>query len=209
MSDLLSDLLRPPTPLPEEGEVRVEGHHSVSAYFHDVLSEALRNQGVMASAYAEFYLVNLLSEYSHAPISDQPLPVLLMEANQSPPSQRSRKLREIGDHALYVTGFFADSLERRHIDIDYYIMLGGNAYRWLRAHTAPPWSDTYAELAQKFRQLVQVLAEVAERTPLRNNLDLLQLYERYVRTGSRLAAQRLRRFGLAVVPQRVQDSDRD
>ncbi|MDW8284350.1 MAG: hypothetical protein RMK29_21810 [Myxococcales bacterium] len=176
-------------------------HHSVSEYFHEVVSEALRAQGVEASAHAEFYLVNLLSEYSHATLPDEPLSILLLRADESEPHERLRRLREIGDHSLYLSGFFAESLERRCIDVDYYISIGGTAYgRLARSYTTPPWSDTYRELSAKFAQLVDVLSEVALRTPLRTNSDLLQLYERYLRTGSSWTARRLRRHGLGVIP---------
>jgi hypothetical protein len=174
-------------------------HSSVSEYFHEVISEALRNQGVAASAHAEFYLVNLLCEYSHSSLSDEPLTLLLLEANEAEPSVRLRKLRRIGDHSLYVTGFFADSLERRRIDADYYITLGGTAYASLARSGAQPFCETYKELADNFPQLVEVLMEVSQRTPTRSSTDIVQLYERYLRTGSRNAEQRLRRLGLGVV----------
>src|SRR3569832_538633 len=95
-------------------------HSSVSEYFHEVLSEAMRNQGVEASAHTEFYLVNLLAEYTHASLPDEPLSLKLLQANEAKPSVRQKKQRSIGDQTLYVTGFFADSLEARCIDADYY-----------------------------------------------------------------------------------------
>jgi hypothetical protein len=173
-------------------------HSSVSEYFHEVLSEAMRNQGVAASAHAEFYLVNLLAEYTHASLPDEPLSLMLLQANEAEPSVRLKKLRSIGDQTLYVTGFFADSLEHRCIDAEYYISIGGTAYASLARSGAQPWSETYKELATKFPQLVEVLAEVAQRTPLSRSTDVLQLYERYLRTGSRSAERQLRRLGLGV-----------
>lgn len=180
----------------------VQPHSSLAEYFHEVISQALRRQGVEASAHAEHYLVNLLAAYSHAPLSDEPLSLQLAQAQAAEPTLRLRKLREIGDHSLYVTGFFADSLESKLIDVDFYISIGGTAYANLsRAYAAPPWSETFWELADKFRQLVEVLGEVSAQTPLKTNTDLLQLYERYLRTGSRFTARRLRKLGLGVLPE--------
>ncbi len=174
-------------------------HSSVAEYFHDVVSEVLRNQEVEASAHAEFYLVNLLSEYSHVTSweSDKPLALMLAEASEAEPSVRLRKLRAIGDHSLYVSGFFGESLSRKLVDSDYYITIGGGAYRSLAsACTHPPWPETYLELSGNFPALVEVLQEVSSQTQLGDDSGLLKLYERYLRTGSKWVARRLRGLGM-------------
>jgi hypothetical protein len=179
----------------------LQSHHSVSEYFHEVVSEALRNQGVETSAHAEFYLVNLLAEYSHAPLCDQPLTLLLAEAREAPPEVRIRKLRTVGDHSLYVTGFFAESLSARSIDSEYYIALGGTAYASLsQSCSTQPFSQVYGELARKFERLVEVLAEVAAETKLASSAGVLHLYERYMRTGAGWVARRL--GGVGILPGR-------
>lgn len=175
-------------------------HSSVSEYFHEVLSDAMRNQGVEASAHTEFYLVNLLAEFTHASLPDEPLSLMLLQANEAEPSVRLRKLRSIGDQTLYVSGFFADSLEARCIDADYYISIGGTAYATLGRSGAPPWSATFQELSSKFGQLVEVLTEVAQSRQVARSSDVLNLYERYLRTGSRSAERQLRRLGLGLGP---------
>ena len=40
-------------------------------------------------------------------------------------------LRSVGDQSLFITGFFADSLNRSLVDVDFYIHLGELAYRSL------------------------------------------------------------------------------
>lgn len=178
-------------------EQALQSHRSVSEFFHEVVSEALRNQGVEASAHAEFYLVNLLAEYSHAPLCDQPLSLLLAEAREAPPAERIQKLRTIGDHSLYVTGFFAESLSAKAIDSEYYIAMGGSAYASLsRTCNTRPWPEVYDELARRFAQLVDVLAEVAAHTRLGTSSGVLNLYEKYLRTRSGWAARKLGGMGL-------------
>ena len=181
-------------------------HGSVAEFFHEVLSEALQRQGVDASAHAEFYLVNLLTEFSHGALTDQPLALWMARAQEADGAQRLQELRAIGDHALYVSGFFADSLERKLIDSDYYISIGCSAYRTLAAHAADSGGrrshDLYGELSGKFPHFVDVLAEVSTQTRVSSsNRDLLRLYERYLKTGSAQAERQLRRLGLGVVPQ--------
>ena len=46
-------------------------------------------------------------------------------------------------------------------------------------------SPIFAELSEKFVAFVDVLSEVSARTSLTSDADLLRLYEKWVRTGSR------------------------
>src|SRR5512140_4028881 len=91
--------------------------HSVQEFFHEAISEAIRNQGVATSESTEFYLVNLLSEFASTTVDDAPLALKLAEASYAHPDERVRALRQIGDQTLYVSGFFSDSLRRKSIDV--------------------------------------------------------------------------------------------
>ena len=46
---------------------------TVTEFFHEVLTAAIKNQGVDTSESTEFYLVNLLANYTKASVDDQPL----------------------------------------------------------------------------------------------------------------------------------------
>jgi hypothetical protein len=46
-------------------------------------------------------------------------------------------------------------------------------------------SPIFEELSEKFVAFVDVLSDVSARTSLTNDADLLRLYEKWVRTGSR------------------------
>ena len=60
------------------------------------------------------------------------------------------------------------------------------------------FSPVFAELGSKFVDFVDVLSEVSERTSCATNVDLLRLYEKWVKTGSRRSGQLLVERG--VVP---------
>ena len=45
-------------------------HPSLSAFFHEAVSSAIKNQGVDTSEMTEFYLVQLLSDYAKTPVED-------------------------------------------------------------------------------------------------------------------------------------------
>lgn len=172
---------------------------SVAEFFHDRVSEAIRNQGVDTTTPTECYLVSLLADFLKAPPDDEPLALKLAQAVASP-DERVRQLKDVGDTSLYVSGFFSDSLQRKLVDVDYYIQMGGAAYtqlaRYFRGNpNSVVFGDVYDELANKFPRYVDVFAEVAEET-MTGNLGLVQLYERWLRTGSEWMERRLRAQGV-------------
>jgi hypothetical protein len=176
---------------------------SITEFFQDRVSEAIRNQRVDTTPPTECYLVGLLADFTKAPPDDEPLALKLAAAVNSP-DERVRQLKEVGDKSLYVSGFFADSLQRKLVDVDYYIQVGGAAYselaRFFRGNpNSIVFGEVYDELGHKFPRFVDVFAEVAEET-MTGNVDLLRLYERWLRTGSEWMERRLRAQG--VIPRK-------
>ena len=132
-----------------------------------------------------------------------PLALLYVRALEASRWERARLLRAMGDTALFVSGFFADSLS-------------GNA-RATSATTRPSAASAYArlsrdherasaigpgvfsELAGRFREFADVLSEVSELSRLAHPASVIKLYERWVQTGSRRAAALLAAQGIAPV----------
>src|SRR5512134_3395943 len=96
---------------------------SVDEFFHEVIQDALGSVHLRVSEPTEWYLVGLLGEFTRARITDQPLGLQLAEA-PSDPGERVRRLKQVGDTSLYVSGFFAESLGRKLVDADYYASIG-------------------------------------------------------------------------------------
>ena len=137
-----------------------------------------------------FYVVNLLTGFVHLDRSaardrDEALGVRLAKALQSAGMAQRDSLRRVGDQSLFISGFFADSLNRRLVDIDYYIRLGERAYGSLARQGDEAFGEVFDELSSKFPAVVDVLTEVSERSALASNSDVLRLYEKWLRTGSR------------------------
>jgi|SRR5579871_6837232 len=178
-------------------DMDVRSHCTVHEFFYEAVSSAMRNQGLDANALTEFYLVNLLADYARGSLDDAPLALRLREAACALPEERVRHLREVGDHSLYVSGFFPDSLHRGLVDVDYYIQIGGTAYGQLaRMGAVGNLGEVYEELAAKFARFVDVLAEVSSQTAVGNARDIVQLYERWLRTRSQWLERKLRAQGL-------------
>jgi hypothetical protein len=181
----------------------IKTQSSIVDFFHDMLTEAIRNQGIDTSTPTECYLVNLLAAFTKTPVNDEPLGIKLAKVISASPEERLQTLRDVGDTSLYVSGFFSESLQRKLIDIDYYIQLGGSAYGQLARHFHGRSSDfetVYGELGANFTRYVDVLSEVSESSSMTSNTGVVQLYERWLRTGSDWIERRLRQKG--VIPKK-------
>jgi hypothetical protein len=168
-------------------------------YFKEQVESALVRQHLQAGDLTEYYLVNLLCRYVRPDFTDlehgEPLAVRLARALQTGGSEQRARLRSLGDFSLFTAGFFSDSFNRRHVDVDYYVSMGQYAYGSLsRAEDA--FREVFAELSRKFVGFSDVLADISERHSLTSNDDLLRLYEKWLRTGSERDGQRLIERGI-------------
>jgi hypothetical protein len=180
------------------------------AYFKELVDGALEHQGLVANELTSFYVVHLLTGFIERRTGehpdDEPLGILLSRALESGGFEQRATLKQVGDVSLFVSGFFADSLRRKLVDVDYYASIGGVAYQALSRDETDTFSPVFAELAAKFVAFVDVLSEVSERSSCASNTDLLRLYERWLKTGSRHSGQLLVERG--VVPNSSLKSQR-
>jgi hypothetical protein len=185
---------------------RIVLQSTVNEFFREVVSAAVRNQRVRTHDLAVGYLVDVLSAFAraeklHGPHDDRPLTFLVGEALAAGPDERIGLLKKLGDICLYVSGFFADSLSRKLVDVDYYIGLGEGAYAnvsgLLRIRRGgEEFADLFGELAAKFVRFVDVLAEVSEQGSFASNAGTLRLYEKWLRTSSDRLARELQERGV-------------
>ena len=168
-------------------------------FFRELVEAAMQNQRVSAHELTSFYVVNLLAGFVHSDRQadhDEPLGPRLARALQTAGVAQRHGLRKVGDQSLFISGFFSDSFNRGLVDIDYYIHLGECAYRSLARQQDHSLGDVFDELSDKFTDFVDVLGEVSERTSLSSNGDVLRLYEKWLRTGSRRSADLLAARGI-------------
>jgi len=176
------------------------------ALFAELVAGALGETRVQPSPMAIAYLIELLDSRIAAPAPSEAaaeettLAESLLAARMRRGAERALRLRRLGDRALFVAGWFGDSLNRRTVDIGYYGDVGRAAYSQLADSLAQQlsentWPELYAELAERFGDFVDVLAEVGDRTRVGCSEDLLRLYERYMLTGSTRDRRRLLRAG--------------
>lgn len=183
----------------------------IRQHFHQTVCAAIDNQNIEASEHTIIYLVNLLTKFadskklydksSHS-LTLKPLAHHYIDAlSHSSESNRHRTLKRLGDIALFIAGIFSDSFNKRIIDIDYYIGMGGNAYAYLSATLKnnehyQVHGCIYDELASGFTEYVDVFTEVSEQSHLSSHKDLLRLYEIWMKTDSKRAEKKLKEYGI-------------
>ncbi|MDX1516028.1 MAG: hypothetical protein R3288_04265 [Woeseiaceae bacterium] len=196
------------------GRERVVRVRNLQDYFKTSIEDVIVRQGVDVDPHAAHYVVNLLTLFSR---SDElyedhgeayglkPLALMLADAAEADSlEQRAHLLQRIGDIALFVAGFFADSLATKAVDLDYYIYMGGNAYGSLSEEVrgtfrGSAFAPIYRELAVKFQVLVDVLNEISDGPRDGSDVDLLRTYEVWLKTGSRRAERLLRDQGIVPI----------
>ena len=199
---------------PVSAEVDIDLRTDLHGFFGGVLDAALQERGVAAPEAVEYYLIALLADYAkpdartHETL-DRPLTLLLDEALRTAGSERFDRLRTLGDGVLYVTGFFSEHLATRGVEIRYVSTLGARAYEGAasmlerQAFEKTTAVGLFRELAENFSLFVEVLSDVADRllaiSARSSDKRVLQLYERWLRTGSSSMAAALASQGLLPV----------
>lgn len=184
---------------------------SLREFFKDSVAEAMARQRVDADDQTAYYVVNLLTLFARSEaLFDatergrelRPLALVLAEAADAERAeQRNYALQRVGDVALFVAGFFGEGMNRRLVDMDYYVHMGGSAYGALSQSIKGSlrgrvYGPVFAELANKFQGFVDVLAEVRDEGLSSQDIDVLRMWEIWRRTGSRRAAEKLRSRGI-------------
>jgi len=192
---------------------RVVQVQNLADYFRTSIDGVISRHGVDVDPHAAHYVVNLLTLFSRSEelyedhgdtYGLRPLALMMADAADAPTvAQRNYALQRIGDVALFISGFFADSLANKAVDVDYYIYMGGSAYGSLSEEVrgtfrGNAFAHIYRELAEKFQVLVDVLNEVRDEARGESDRDLLRTYEIWLKTGSRRARKLLADNG--VVP---------
>jgi len=180
-------------------------------YFRDSIDAAMVCNRITLTEQTRHYIVNLLIMYSRSEeLYEQtaagpqlrPLAAMLSDAIATESdAERRYLLQRMGDVALFVGGFFSDSLQQCPVDLDYYVRMGSSAYHSLSTQLrgsarGRSFVGIFTELADRFQDIVDVLHEVREADQPGNHVNVLRLYELWLRTGSRRAGRLLRELGI-------------
>ena len=167
-------------------------------FFIDAVSDAIKQRRLPSPPLAREYLVKLLTYYiladnlfdetlENGKKTRSTLAEIYLKAMNSEPSVRIDLLKKLGDTSLYITGFFGESLNRKIIDISYYVNMGESAFSSLAQEVDEEvYSSLYSDFSKQFIKYMEVLNYISKQTDLQKDSNLLKLYENYQKTGSDL-----------------------
>ena len=183
-------------------------------HFSEVVKEACQNRQIKAQPAVEVYLVQLLRFYLdsknlyRAPLEDsqekppETFAEMYLQAINAENNKRKELMRAVADRSLYLTGFFGDSLQRKTVDIEYFAEIGSAAYSNLHTWTKENGlSYVYKTFSKRFMDFVEVLNYISEKSLVQSDQNILRLYDRYLRTGSELAREKLNELGVVTLPK--------
>ncbi len=187
---------------------------SPSDYFLEMVDLGLQKRRIETIPAVRVYLVDILNYYLHASNLFDEIPSEMngrrfdtlaeqyLIASRSSPSERQSILKKLGDKALYMSGFFRDFLEGKMVAHEYYASIGGAAYSSL-ANCAQEELLTvvYKSFARRFSDFAEVLNFISQESMVQSDQSLLKLYDRYLRTGSASAQEKLVEMGIFPLPK--------
>ena len=196
-------------------------HFLVSSrdYFAEVIDEGMEKIKFYPSQMARLYLLEVMEQFlstdnlfEKKTDTDQKstgtLAEMLLVATNEKHGVKINLLKKLGDTSLYMSGFLGDSLNYKLVDIDYYADIGCVAYERLsKAIKDTSFQELYMEFATEFINFMDLLTFFSHKANIQTNTDLLRLYDKYIKTGSRMAEEFLKTKGL--VNKNVTDHEKD
>ncbi len=139
-----------------------------------------------------------LFTYQDGHMTLRPLALLYSDAIQADNArERCLMLQQLGDMALFLGALFPEHFTRRGIQQDYLIGMGGSAYDYL-ADNARANRHIFAELANTFTRMLEMVANACFRTQHLTTEEVLALYQRWLSTRDPVIESQLRALGIEV-----------
>lgn len=192
-------------------------------YFRSKVSAATSQLKTQIDDKIEFYLVNLLcdfidptklrSDQDDLDVLDTPLAIMLKKAVESAPGTQAKMFKRLGDTSLYIAGFFQGYFARKTFDIDYFISMGSSAYNHVSTimrdrHNDLYFRQMYQSLAMDFQKHVEIVSVIAEEHSIthKNDVNLLGIYEQWVKTQSSRLLKVLEEQGIQPIPTKTKQA---
>jgi hypothetical protein len=178
---------------------------SLSSYFSKRLTRYARRFRPPPHEDTCWYLGSLLERfgrseqlfaYQDGQMMLRPLALLYSDAIQADNArERCLMLQQLGDMALFLGALFPERFTRHGILQDYFIGMGGSAYDYL-ADNAKANRHIFAELANTFTRMLEMVANACSRTQHLTTEEVLALYQRWLSTRDPVIENQLRALGI-------------
>jgi hypothetical protein len=137
-----------------------------------------------------------LFSYQDGQMTLRPLALLYSDAIEADNTrQRCLMLQQLGDMALFLGALYPERFSRHGILQDYFIGMGGSAYDYL-ADNAKSNRHIFAELANTFTRMLEMVANACSRTQHFTTEEVLKLYQRWLGTRDPVIESQLRALGI-------------
>lgn len=140
---------------------------AVTQLWHTLVRDAEVRAHIELTENQESYLVfTLVRHCRDSLLSGRILSLELLDSLSATRDIRDERLRDVGDRCLLIAGLFPEQMRRRCVSEGYYADLGRIAYAELGTRLHSALASLYAELAETFRWLVDVLRAFRADVPL-------------------------------------------
>jgi len=153
------------------------------AQWHALVSEAQVASHRNLEEGLESYLVFLLMRFAGRPELARKIMALEFLQAQSEKSQKTDRLRDVGDQCLLFSGLFPKIAESRQVKVSYFVALGRSAYDQLASIVDRQSDQIYTRLAHTFVGIMDVLHAMRGLSG-QPALDPLAAVELWAETGS-------------------------
>jgi hypothetical protein len=152
---------------------------SLQSFFFDQLSDLNKKSSSPLPGETIYYSSLIMDRFGEAveyfevsedgKVRDKTLGVKLLEANSLGRTTQKRVYRDIGDTALFLCGYFSESLNKKIIDTSYYQEVGQIAYNRLnnivpKAYEVPKFFEMLSDTFEKVAMMMNVVSK-------QNNMD--------------------------------------
>jgi hypothetical protein len=180
---------------------------SLSSYFSKRLNSYARRFRPPPHEDTCWYLGSLLERFGRSEqlfayqderLMLRPLALLYADAIEATNDrERCLILQQLGDMALFLGALFPERYTRRGLQQDYFVGMGGSAYDYL-ADNASSNRHIFAELAQTFTRMLEMVANACSRTQRLTTEGVLALYQRWLTSRDPVIASQLQALGISL-----------
>jgi len=167
------------------------------AQWHALVSEAQVASHRNLEEGLESYLVFLLMRFAGRPELARKIMALEFLQAQREQSQKTDRLRDVGDQCLLFSGLFPQIAEKRMVRVSYFVRIGRSAYDQLGALVDRNSDRLYAGLAEAFIGIMDVLQAMRGLSGAQV-LQPIAAAELWADTGSRSAYRSLQQASDAI-----------
>ncbi|MCX8083445.1 MAG: hypothetical protein N3C60_00785 [Calditerrivibrio sp.] len=167
---------------------------NISSEMYDIVTENERKASLQLNEYAKLYLMTIMKNliekedffYKNI-INDDALGEAFMKAFAKDLFGKIQTIKAVGDLCLIYSGLFPDKLNRKLVDIDYFIKLGQVSFLTLyriynHIDTLSDIKNLYLNVYKEFLKITSVLMEIAKSFRLIDEENILKIYERWQKT---------------------------